>query len=144
MKRIDRRHETIMQLGAELSGQLHVDRIVGKRREQFPKVTFANAQSDVASLIREFRHVERITTERHQRGILLAGFEAFEISVLKYQKRSALVFQDRAMVGDDADTFLWVTAVIDEDADQHAAGLPLANTDGQVLIELSETAGLQD
>ena len=59
-ERIDRRHETVMQLGAELSGQLHVDRIVGRRREQFPEIAFANAQGDVVALIGEFRHVECI------------------------------------------------------------------------------------
>ena len=36
-KRIDRRHETVMQFGAELSGQLHVNRIVGGRRRAIPR-----------------------------------------------------------------------------------------------------------
>ena len=42
-KRIDRRHEAVMQLGAELAGQLLVDRIVRGRREQLPEIAFANA-----------------------------------------------------------------------------------------------------
>jgi hypothetical protein len=48
------------------------------------------------------------------------------------------------MVGDDADTFLGIAAVIDKDADKHAAGLPLSNADGQVLVELGKAAGLED
>ena len=53
-------------------------------------------------------------------------------------------FSDRAVVGDDGDALLRIAAVVDEDAGEHAAGLPLANADGQVLVELGEAAGLQD
>jgi len=48
------------------------------------------------------------------------------------------------MVGDNADAFLWITAVIDEDTHKQAAWLPLSNSDGQVLIELGKAAGLQN
>ena len=48
------------------------------------------------------------------------------------------------MVGDDGDAFLGIAAVVDEDAGEHAAGLPLADADRQVLVELGEAAGLQD
>ena len=48
------------------------------------------------------------------------------------------------MVGNDADTFLGIAPIIDENADKYAAGLPFSNADRQVLIELSEAAGLQN
>ena len=73
-----------------------------------------------------------------------ADFEALQISVLKDKKRTGLILQDRPVVGDDADAFLWIAAVIDKDANEHAAGVPLPDSDGQVLIELCEPAGLQD
>src|SRR5467141_295809 len=71
-------------------------------------------------------------------------FTAFEISVLENQKRTAFVLQNCPMVGNDADTFLGIAAVIDKDADKHATGLPLSNADGQVLVELGKAAGLED
>ena len=40
--------------------------------------------------------------------------------------------------------FLGIAAVVDEDADQQAAGLAFANADRQVLLELREAARLQD
>ena len=48
------------------------------------------------------------------------------------------------MVGDDADALLGIAAVVDEDAGEQAAGLALADADGQILVELREAAGLQD
>ncbi len=75
---------------------------------------------------------------------MLAVFEALEIAVFENQKRAAIVFQDRSMVGDDADAFLRIAAVIDEDADQQAARAAFANPHRQVLVELGETSGLQD
>ncbi len=101
-------------------------------------------ERDVVALVGEFRHVEGVTAERHQRRIALAGLEALEIAVLEDQERAAVVLHDRSMVGDDADAFLGIAAVVDEDAGEQAAGLPLPDPDGQVLVELGEAAGLQD
>src|SRR6185437_1026374 len=56
---IDRRHEAVMQLGAELPGQLLVDRVVLVRVQKLPEITLANAQRDIA-VLREFRHVEGV------------------------------------------------------------------------------------
>jgi len=43
-----------MQFGAELSGDLLVDRIVGGGRQQLPEIAFANPERDVAAAIGEF------------------------------------------------------------------------------------------
>ena len=48
------------------------------------------------------------------------------------------------MVGDDGDALLGIAPVVDENAGQHAAGLALANANGEIAFELGETAGLQD
>ncbi len=133
-----------MQLGAELSGQLLVDRIVLVRVEQFPEITFANAEGDGLIVVGEFRHVERVAAERHHRRIALVGFQPLEIAVFENQERSALVFQHRSMVGDDADAFLWIPAIVDEDAGEQSARPSFPDTDGQILVELGEAAGLQD
>ena len=44
-ERIDRRHEAVMQFGAELAGQLLVDRIVCRGRDQFPQIALANSRA---------------------------------------------------------------------------------------------------
>ena len=131
-ERIDRRHEAVMQLGAELAGHLLVDRIVLVRVHQFPEIAFANAECDVVALV-EFRHVEGVTAERHQRRIALADLEAFEIAVLENQERAAVVLQHRAVVGDDADALLGIAAIVDEDAGEQAARLAFPDPDGQIL-----------
>ena len=133
-----------MQLGAKLPGSILVARIVHGRRKQFPKITLTDTQRDVVALIGEFRHVERITAERDQRRIAFADFEALEITVFQNQKRATLVLHHRAMIGDDADAFVRIAAVVDEDSGEQATGLPLANPNRQVLIELREAAGLQN
>ncbi len=143
-ERIDRRHETIVQLGAELSSQIAIDRVVRSRPDQFPEIPFANPERDVAALLGEFRHIEGIAAERDQRRIVFAGFEAFEIAVLKHKIRSALVLKNGAVIGDDGDAFLRVAPVVDKNAGEHAARLTFADADGQVLVELGEAAGLQD
>ena len=142
-ERIDRRHEAVMQFGEELSAQLLEDRIVLVGRNQFPDIAFANPERYVAAL-REFRHVERVAAERHQRGVALADLESLEVAVLEDQERTVVGLQHRAVVGDDGDALLRIAAVVDEDAAEHAAGLPFADPDGQVLVELGEAAGLQD
>ena len=113
---IDRRHEAVMQFGAELSGQLLEDRIVLRGRNQLPEIAFANSERDVAAAIGEFRHVEGIAAERHQRRIALSGLETFEIAVFEHQIGAALVLQHRAVVGDDGDALLRIAAIVDEDA----------------------------
>ena len=137
-ERIDRRHESVMQFGAELAGQLHVDRIVFVRIHQFPEIAFANAEGDVVALV-EFRHVEGVAAERHQRGIALAGLEALEIAVLENQERAAGVLQHGAMVGDDGDAFLGIAAVVDEDAGEQAARFAFPDPDGQILCRAARS-----
>ncbi len=68
------------------------------------------------ALVGELGHVEAIAAERNQRRIAFADFEAFEISVLENQERTAFVLHDRAVIGHDADALLGIAAVIDENA----------------------------
>src|SRR6266478_2104198 len=141
---VDRRQETVMQLGAKLSGILLVDQIAVARCKQLPEITLADAERDVMALIGEFRHVERVTAERDQRRIALSRLETFHVSIFENQERAVAVFHHSSALGDNADPFLWIAAIVDEDADEQAAGLPLANPDGQVRVELRKAAGLQD
>src|SRR5580692_4842202 len=129
-----------MQLGAKLSGQLLIDRVRILGVQQFPEVTLANAERDIVALVGELRHIEAVAAERHQRRIALADFETLEISVLENQERAALVFHHRAVIGDDADALLWIAPVVDENADEQTARLPLTDSDGQVLVQLGEAA----
>ena len=133
-----------MQLSAKLPGQLLEDRIVLRGRNQLPEIAFANSQCDVAAVIGEFRHVEGIAGECHQRRIALSRLETFEVAVLQHQIGAVLVLQHRAMIGNDGDALLGIAAVVDEDAGENAAGLPFPDTNRQVLVELGETSGLQD
>src|SRR5438128_2357106 len=111
-----------MHLGAELSGYLLIDRIVGRGRCQLPEITLANSKGDVAAHIREFGHVERVTAEGNQRRIAFARLETFEVAVFKHEERAPLVSKHRAMVRDDADPLRGIAPVVDENAYQHPAG----------------------
>ena len=70
-RRIDRRQEAVMQLGAKLPGQLLEDRIVVRGRNH-PRDSVRELVG-IAAAIGEFRHVEGIAGECHQRRIALSA-----------------------------------------------------------------------
>ena len=142
-ERIDRGEEAVVQFGTELARQRLVNGIIGARPQQLPDVTLADAERDVA-MLREFRHVEGVAAEHHHGRLALADLEALQIAVLEHQERAVAAFDHGAVVGNDADALLGISAVVDENADQQATGLALADADGEILVELGKAAGLQD
>src|ERR1700733_14033116 len=64
--------------------------------------------------------------------------------ILEKYKLPLFVFHHRAMVGDDADALLRIAAVVNENAEDLATGLPFPNPDDEILVKLRETAGLQN
>jgi hypothetical protein len=143
-KRIDRRHQAVVHLGAELPRHLLVKRVIHWRHHQFPEISFTNSVGDVLAAIGELRHIESVAAERHHGGVGLARLETLQIAVFQNQERTILVLQHRAMVGNDGDALFGIATIINKNPDQQSAGLTLPDADSQVLIELSEAAGLQD
>ena len=89
-ERIKRRRQTIVQLRSVLAGLRRVERVVGARPQQLPKVLFAIVYVDAVLRAppENLRQIERVAIERHDARIALARLRGVERCPLRARERS--------------------------------------------------------
>ena len=97
-ERIERRRQPIVELRPILVTLRHIDRIVGLRPHQLPKVFFARGKDDVVRAAGEFRQVEGVMIEGHDTRIALADLESLDAAAFEYQERAVVVLDDLALL----------------------------------------------
>ncbi len=139
--RVQRRENAVVEFGTKLTRRLDVQGIIGHRRDQLRRQPLRHVVGDTLRAARELGHVEGIALEGDQRRLALADLEPLQVTVFQNDERTAVVLDDGAVIGHDVDPLGGVTLVVDEHADQHAAGTALLNAQGE-LAQLDELPGL--
>ena len=115
-ERIQRRHQPVVQFGAELAGLLDVERIFRIGEQQLPQIALADRIFHRLRTAGELREIEGVAVERHHLRIALLELVTLHDAGLQNQVGAVVVVQQIAELGQHRDALVRIALVVEEDA----------------------------
>ena len=94
--RVERSHQPVMQLGAELSRLLDIELVIRIRPKELPEIALADRIFHRLRAAGELRQIERIAVEHHHCRVALIGGVALHDALLQDQERAGVVVDQLA------------------------------------------------